>query len=207
MVFGETKGPLLLWLGFSRRVLLDVLKGEPDAKVAMPKCPLKIQSYCDTVRHKYKELGRRKVWCATDGLKLTLQQSPEFLLQGKYYNGWKHDHYITSVFVFAPDGTIVAMAINEPGVLHDSDTEKMGNPYGKLGAMHGKQYVCDVVDSAFASKSTEYLIQSARHLPPTENERVIYLEATAVRQISEWGMRSLHIFGIFSPLIKLCQLG
>ena len=112
MVFGTTKGQMLLWFCFARRVLLDALKGEPDANVTIPKCPLKVQSYCGTIRHTYKELGSRRVQCATDGLKLTLQQLPDFLLQSKYYNGWKHDHYVTRVFVFAPDGMIVAMAIN-----------------------------------------------------------------------------------------------
>ena len=45
-------------------------------------------------------------------------------MQSQYYNGWKHDHYVTSVFVFAPDGKIVAMTVNGPGVLHDSDMKK-----------------------------------------------------------------------------------
>ena len=85
----------------------------------MPACPLQIQSYCDTVRHKYKELGRRRVWCAAYGLKLTLQHEPEYIMQAQFFNGWKNDHYFTSVFVFAPDGTSVDMAINGPGVLHD----------------------------------------------------------------------------------------
>ena len=37
MVFGATKGPMSVLLRFARGVLLDVIKGEPDAKVAMPK--------------------------------------------------------------------------------------------------------------------------------------------------------------------------
>ena len=101
----------------------------------MPNYPLMIQSYCDTIRHKYKELCKRRVWCATDGLKLTLQHAPEFIMQSQYYNGWKHDHYVTSVFVFAPYGTIVAMAFNGPGVIHDWEMAKMGDLYGNLESM------------------------------------------------------------------------
>ena len=56
MVFGSTKNPLSLWMRFGRMVLLFILKSEPNAKVKIPTCPLKIQSYCDAIRHKYKEL-------------------------------------------------------------------------------------------------------------------------------------------------------
>ena len=194
MVFGSTKTPLSLWMRFGRRVLLFNLKSEPNAKVKMPTCPLKIQSYCDAIRHKYKELGRRRVLCAADGLKLTLQQAPEYIMQAQFFNGWKHDHYVTSVFVFAPDGTIVAMAINGPGVLHDSDMAKMGDLYGKLESMFTKYYVRGVVDSAFATKNNEFLIQSAQTLPETADasEHLLHVEATAVRQLSEWGMRALQ---------------
>ena len=140
------------------------------------------------------------MWFATDGLKLTLQQAPEFIMQSKFYNGWKHEHYVTSVFVFAPDGTIVAMAVNGPGVLHDSDMAKMGDLYGKLESMFINHFVRGVVDSAFATKNNEFLIQSAQTLPPTEDasEHLLFLEATAVRQLSEWGMRALQ--GAFSRI-------
>ena len=49
MVFGATRSPLSLWLRFSRRVLLHVLKSELNAKVVMPTCLFKIQSYCDAI--------------------------------------------------------------------------------------------------------------------------------------------------------------
>lgn len=68
MVFGSTKSQLSLWIRFSRRVLLGVLKSEPNAKVKMPTCPLKIQYYCYAIRNKYKKLGKRSVWCTTNEL-------------------------------------------------------------------------------------------------------------------------------------------
>ena len=66
-----------------------------------------------------------------DGLKLTLQQSPDTMINWYFYNGWKHDHYIINVYVFAPDKTIVAMSVNGPGILHESNMKK-GDLYGKF---------------------------------------------------------------------------
>ena len=55
-------------------------------------------------------------------------------------------------------------------------------------------HVRGVVDSAFAAKRVEHLIVSAQ--TPPENggaeETLIFQEATSVRQLSEWGMRSLQ---------------
>jgi hypothetical protein len=39
-----------------------------------------------------------------DGLKLFLQASENSDIQERYYNGWTHDHYVTSVFCFVPMG-------------------------------------------------------------------------------------------------------
>ena len=92
------------------------------------------------------------------------------------------------------------MAINGPGVLHDSDMAKMGDLYGKLESMFTKHYVRGVVDSAFATKKDEFLIQSVQTLPETADaiEHLLHVEATAVMQLSEWRMRSLQ--GSFTRL-------
>ena len=47
-----------------------------------------------------------------DGLKLYLQQAGDATTQNNFYNGWTNDHYVTSVFVFCPDGTIPICCYN-----------------------------------------------------------------------------------------------
>ena len=109
--------------------------------------------------------------CATDGLKLKLEASPDCTLQSSFHNGWKHDRYVTNVYMFVPNGTIVGMAINRPGVLHDSDISRVGNLYGKLEKLYNEHifsWSCGVVDSAFACKNADYPIQSAQYLPACE---------------------------------------
>jgi hypothetical protein len=67
-----------------------------------------------------------------DGLKVTLEQSSDALIQERLYNGWTHDHYVTSVICFCPDGTIPIAFINVPGSVHDSQVANYGNIYDKM---------------------------------------------------------------------------
>ena len=81
------------------------------------------------------------VWCTMDGLKLTLEQSGDALIQECFYNGWTHYHYVSSVLCFCPDGTIPIAYVNIPGAVHDSQIADYGNIYDNLnwctcGIMH-----------------------------------------------------------------------
>ena len=49
-----------------------------------------------------------------DGLKLYLQQAGNSIIQSRFYNGWKHDHFVTNIFAFAPNGSIIACTLNAP---------------------------------------------------------------------------------------------
>jgi len=136
-----------------------------------------------------------------DGLKLTLQSSGNCKVQERFYNGWTHDHYVNSVLVFAPDGTIVVCAINIPGCCHDSQIAHMGGIYQKLENqfdLHGGKCV---VDSAFCRKGKsnyqKFLIQSSENLDPEDDyldsclNIIVNEQATSMRQSAEWGMRAL----------------
>lgn len=43
-----------------------------------------------------------------------------------------HDHYVGNVFVFAPNGVVIACAINVPGAMHDSIIAEWCGIYGNL---------------------------------------------------------------------------
>ncbi len=74
-----------------------------------------------------------------DGLKLYLEQSGDQVIQNMFYNGWIHDHYVSSVFVFRPDGTIPRTAINYPDWLYDSQIAEWGKAYKKLEIIFGRK--------------------------------------------------------------------
>jgi len=44
-----------------------------------------------------------------------------------------HDHYVTNLLVFAPDGTIIGdCVLNCPGSMHDSELAYFGGVYDRL---------------------------------------------------------------------------
>jgi hypothetical protein len=98
---------LSIWIRFGRRLLVKILKNHPDACVEMPN-ETEIVSFQKVIDAKYQSLTN--VWGAMDGLKLLLQQAgkqegrPD--VQNYFYNGWTHDHYVSNLFLFSPDGKI-----------------------------------------------------------------------------------------------------
>ena len=52
---------------------------------------------------------------------LRLQAADDVGIQEMFYNGWTNDNYLTNLFVFCPDGTILACVLNCPGSMHDSE--------------------------------------------------------------------------------------
>eukprot|EP00957_Ditylum_brightwellii_P086737 6600246-Ditylum_brightwellii.AAC.2 len=67
-----------------------------------------------------------------------------------FYNGWKHDHYVTNVFMFTPDGIIRSMVINLPGDTHDLAAANYGFIYKKLEDFFNKCGNKCVIDSALS---------------------------------------------------------
>jgi hypothetical protein len=96
---------LSTYLRFRCRIVIEVLKNEPMETPQLPTTN-KIDGYIAVIAEKHPNLGTKKVWCTMDGLKLMLEQAPNSTIQEQFYNGWTHDHYVTSVLCFCPEGTI-----------------------------------------------------------------------------------------------------
>jgi hypothetical protein len=71
-----------------------------------------------------------------DGLKLMLEQTGNALIQWQLYNGWRHDHYVTSVLCFFPDGTIQIVFCNIPSAVHDSQVANYWDIHDKLESVY-----------------------------------------------------------------------
>ena len=192
MIFGMVYTAVHIYIRFGRRLLIQILKNDADAAIKMPSNH-DVKNYQDAIKEKHPSLDR--VWCTMDGLKLYLQQSSDFRIQNNFYNGWTHDHYVSAVLVFCPDGTIPIACFNVLGSIHDSAIAEFGTIYGKLEKvfntpLKGK---C-TVDSAFAKRRFPFLIKSSQSDPTTDdpNDLIINHEATSMRQSAEWGMRALQ---------------
>lgn len=193
MIFGLTTANLSVWLRFARRIMVRVLKDHPKSKVRMP-TDEEIQDYIQAICSKYPSL--QDVWGAMDGLKLYLQRAGGPTEENKYYNGWQHDHFVNSLFLFTPDGLIRYAYFNAPGTWHDSTMASVGGVYDTLDEIYHRTSTRIVVDSAFAKEERPSMIKShqvnfdrnGRQRQPSQ----VHRDATSVRQLSEWGMRGLQ---------------
>jgi len=191
LIFGMTFTNLDCYLLFAKRILVRVLLDDPRAAVQLP-CSEKIEEYKAMVSTRHPFLPN--VWCTMDGLKLTLEQSGDAIIQERFYNGWTHDHYVSSVLCFCPDGTIPIAYINVPGSVHDSQIADYGNIYDKLECVYERDGAQCTVDSAFGNVTREYLIKSSQDLIHIHDhyKRNEARDATSMRQSAEWGMRAFQ---------------
>ncbi len=193
LVFGLTGTPISTWLRFGRRCLIKALFNHPAAKVQLP-TEEEIRAFETTINEKYNLLPN--VWGALDGLKLLLESTGDGDEQNNFFNGWTHDHYISNLFLFAPDGRIRGCYVNAPGVLHDSTLANWGSLYDNVKAIYDATGSRVVVDSAFAKANNPSMIKSHRSNITTDGAFAqtpsVNRQATSVRQLSEWGMRGLQ---------------
>ncbi len=150
-----------------------------------------IEYFKSLIHERYPNLP--DVCFVMDGLVLLLEESSQYCIQECFYNGWQHDHYVSNIFVFTPNGLIIACSINNSGCMHDSLCEEQGGVYAKLEPMFLASGGKGVVDSAFSRGRYEFLIKSCQTLPTNAPRRTILVnsEDSSLRQSSEWGMRGL----------------
>lgn len=190
IIFGMTQSVLSLYLQFGIHLLLLVLQETDEAKVRVPDVD-KILEFQSLVGNKHPTL--KDVWCTMDGLKLYIQCPGDDDDQNNFYNGWQCDHFVNSVLVFCPDGTIPMCCYNVPGTQHDSTIAHMGGIYEKLKHVYAMTGGKCTVDSAFSKINRAYLIKSGKKdLNLTREERRIRNHATSMRQSAEWGMRAFQ---------------
>ena len=103
--------------------LVAILKVDPKSEVHMPDAA-EIALLKEAISAKHSLLV--DCYCMVDGLKLYLQQAGDSVIQSHFYNGWKHDHYVTNIFAFVPNGSIIACTLNAPGTWHDSTLAHWG---------------------------------------------------------------------------------
>eukprot|EP00977_Amphora_coffeiformis_P022631 scaffold11123_cov166-Amphora_coffeaeformis.AAC.1 len=115
--FGIVGSCTSIWLRFGKRILTHVLMERPEAQIRMPS-ETEVEEFTAAVRKKHPALTN--VAYVGDGMKVLFQKASDHRKQNMFYNGWKSDHYINNLFVFAPNGKIVAAVLNCPGTMHDS---------------------------------------------------------------------------------------
>jgi DDE superfamily endonuclease len=189
--FGFTGTHANTWLRFGRRGLLIVLSDHEHAQVKMPSDE-EVVALCTLTRLRHPLLT--DVFAVADGLKLYFQQCEGLDEQSMYYNGWKHDHFITNVLVFSIDGRMIATVMNAPGSLHDSTLAEWGGIYRKLEDIYNRTGAKCCVNSAFQSANNPFIVKSSENITTVETsmELLRQQQATSLRQAAEWGMRAIQ---------------
>ena len=123
-----------MWIKIRRRVLLRSLKKCDKAQVRMPFDDV-VGSYVNTISVKYLQFGVLNVDFAINGVKLPIKKSAYKAIQNNFYNRWTCGHYISNVFMFAPDSCIQAMVINLPRSMHNSTVMEIEKIYNILEAI------------------------------------------------------------------------
>ena len=179
------------------RILVAILKADLKSEVRIPDAA-KIALFKEAITAKHSLLV--DCYWMVDGLKLYLQQAGDSIIQSCFYNGWIHDHYVTNIFAFALNGSIIICTLNASGTWHDSTLAHWGSMYSKLQKCWEDHHGKVLMDSAFASNMYEFIIQSSHNIPITEGCQAMLLgqQAMSCRQAVEWGMRGLQ--GLFPRL-------
>jgi hypothetical protein len=183
--FGLSHSCLCLWLRFGMRIIVNVLRDHPLARVRKPSSE-EVLAYQEATVAKYPSLP--EVWGTLDGLNLNIQSTKDDKVHSIFYNGWIHGHYVSSVFVFRMDGTIRICGVNAPGTMHDSTLANYGTVYEKLEAVFDETGGKVVVDSAFCltNNNFNFIIESGQNVPLGNLQVVVRAhDATSIPQSSE----------------------
>jgi DDE superfamily endonuclease len=155
--FGFTSGHLDTWLHFARLMVICILHND-SSRIQCPDDE-KVEQYKEMIRNSHPSL--HNVYCVGDGLKLNIQQPYDNDMQSCFYNGWYHSHCISNLFLFAPDGMIIACVLNAPGSIHNSTLADWGNIYPALREVYERSAGQCCMDSAFASVGHPSIIKSS----------------------------------------------
>ncbi len=161
LVFGLTYSNLSVYLRFGMCIIVETFRHDPLARVSIPSAE-EIESF--KVAFVKRHLLLNDCWATMDGLKLYLQTAGNTYIPERFYNGWMHDHYVTSVFCFCPDGMIPISFFNVPGSVHASQVVEFGNNYNKLEEVYHLYGAKCCVDSAFGHLMRGYLYKLCQDL-------------------------------------------
>ncbi|KAF7375533.1 hypothetical protein MSAN_00441500 [Mycena sanguinolenta] len=202
-IFALIPSTVSRYIHFSLDILLAVLRQIPDARIQWPSGIEEFQSYNNLIVTRHPLLTG--AFASIDGLNLPVQTANDPEIENATYNGWLCEHFVSSVLVFSPEGTIIAAKINAPGSWHDSRVAR--TIYEKLRTQTPDGFYL-VADTAFPRGANQIEgrirapIKTGQTLRGTASEIQEKLafdrQLLSYRQTAEWGMRGLQ--GAFGRL-------
>ena len=111
------------------------------------------------------------------------------------YNGWTHDHYVSNILAFTPDGCICLAILNCPGSWHDVRVATEGGLFDALDLIpNGTDYYF-VADSAFPVDSPRLVRKPKENevQPQTRSQQAFVNDITSIKQSADWGMAGVQL--------------
>ncbi len=105
LIFGMTITNLIEYLHFGCHIFVCVVSNDKYTRIAIP-TKEEIESYVSAISSQYHALKNSEFSVQWVDLSFILKKHQAFMSKWRFYNGWTHDHYVTNVFEFAPEGTI-----------------------------------------------------------------------------------------------------
>ncbi|KAG8793004.1 hypothetical protein FRC12_004211 [Ceratobasidium sp. 428] len=194
LVFALVPSVVSRYLYFGLQILVHVLRHLPESQITWPSED-EMTYFAELIQRRHPTI--EGAFGFIDGLSLPVETSSDPREQEMMYNGWLHSHRIGNIFVFAPDGRIIACKLNAPGSWHDARIAR--DVYRKLEHSTPDGFFL-IGDTAFQSEELANKIHTplkeGNILPEDRAERVAAIEysneLTQARQAVEWGMRSLQ---------------
>jgi hypothetical protein len=97
------------YINFGLSLLLHTLRGMPDARLGWLQQPEEFRECSNLIRSHHPRL--KGAFASIDGLNLAVQTSADDDIENATFNGWLQEHFISSVLVFSPLGTILLFSV------------------------------------------------------------------------------------------------
>ena len=206
MLFGVSPSSFSTYLDLGLRTLNSLLQLLPNAAVVWPKME-KQQEFAGMIRAKYPQIAADfQPFGFVDGLNIEVKESGDFYEQNAYYNGWLSGTFVSGIFVYGPDGTVIWARVNMPGSWHDSQCARTLVEAIVETPNFIHEGFCIVGDTAFprnaetqgrivTPKKQDEMDCLYRARAPREEMvamKILHRHATTVRQAAEWGMRQIQ---------------
>ncbi|QRV87752.1 DDE family endonuclease [Ceratobasidium sp. AG-Ba] len=194
--FALVPSVLSRYLSFALQILLRVLQNTAESRVTWPS-PDQMGEFSELIRRRHPSI--HGAFGFMDGLNLPVGTSSDSQEEEATYNGWLHSHRVSNIFVFSPDGCVIACKLNAPGSWHDARIAR--DVYLKLVNDTPAGFFL-IADTAFRNNSVALEgkirtpLKKGSRLPANRHERRRAIQEsnnlTQARQAAEWGMRSLQ---------------
>ncbi|KAI0047508.1 hypothetical protein FA95DRAFT_1662926 [Auriscalpium vulgare] len=184
------------YITFGLSILLKTVRTMSDATIPWPQGDT-YEEYTLLIQSRHPLLVG--AFGSVDGLNLPCQTSDDLEIENATFNGWLHDHFISSVLAFAATGIIIWCKLNCPGSWHNA---RIAKPlYTKLLEQTPSGYFL-VADTAFPRGTNEIrgriraAMKAGQSLPQDKEARDQLLkfdrQLLSYRQTAEWGMRTIQ---------------